>query len=69
MKWITNDPADAEIERLRARIEALEAALKRIASETTPWDWDEKDGPNALVKILLQMRAEALAAIAPEQEK
>lgn len=38
-------------------------ALERIASETTQWDWDAKDGPNALVKILLQMRAEARAAI------
>ena len=51
------------IEELEARIEALEAALTRIASETTQWDWDTKDGPNALVKILRQMRTEARAAL------
>jgi hypothetical protein len=68
--------AAGHIERLVATvakqqecIEALEKALKRIASETTQWDWDAKDGPNALVRILRQMRAEAKAALAPETSK
>jgi hypothetical protein len=40
--------ARRECARRAARIEELEAALERIASETTQWDWDTKDGPNAL---------------------
>jgi hypothetical protein len=33
MKWIRNDPADAEIERLHARIEALEADVDRFVGQ------------------------------------
>jgi len=55
---------DCASENLRKFQYAMQEALERIASETTEWDWDVKDGPNALVKILHQMRAEARNALA-----
>lgn len=48
----------------QAKSAALVKALERIANETTQWDWETSDGPNALVKILLQMRVEAREALA-----
>ena len=36
MKWIRNDPADAEIERLHARIEALEADINILLNLLNP---------------------------------
>ena len=57
MKWIRNDPADAEIERrLHARIEALEAALREIAGRS----WHPAN---------VRLGDIARAALEPEQDK
>jgi len=62
---IENCPVDAcEKRELISRIEALEAALREILDPPSTLDEPERD-----IDLILQMRAIARAALAPEQDK
>jgi hypothetical protein len=52
------------IAKKNARIEALEAALREILDPPSTLDEPERD-----IDLILQMRAIARAALAPEQDK
>ena len=81
MKWIRNDPADAEIERLHARIETLEAALRQLVdhwrAKATRFTDEAQDLPSddeermfyEMEAARLYTCAMELAALAPEQDK